>query len=307
MSRRLEWVFLFGILIAMGASWGFSQPMAKLAVSTGYSHFGIIFWQLVIGAVCLGAINLVRGVGLPLGRKQLKFYCLIAFIGTIFPNSASYQAIEVLPVGVVAILLSLIPMMAFPVALWWGLDRFSIKRLAGLVLGLIGVLVLVLPEASLPDPAMIWFIPLAIVAPLFYAFEGNVIARWGTYGLDPIQVLCGASLIGALIMVPITLATGQWINPLPPYTVADYGLVASSLAHIAAYVGYFWLVGRAGAVFAIQVSYLATGFGVIWAMLLLDENYSGYFWVAMAIMFVGLFLVQPRPVQNGELVQDTKV
>lgn len=294
MTPRLERAFLFGMLILMGAAWGFSQPMAKLAVSTGYKHFGIIFWQLVLGGICLGAVNWWRGVGFPIAPKQLKFYALIALIGTIFPNSASYQAIAVLPVGIVAILLSLIPMMAFPVALLWGLDRFSLKRLSGLVLGLIGVLVLVLPQASLPDPAMVWFIPLAIVAPLFYAFEGNVIARWGTYGLDPIQVLFGASLVGAILILPVTLATGQWIDPLPPYNVADFGLVATSLAHIAAYVCYFWLVTRAGSVFAIQVSYLATGFGVLWAMLLLDESYSGYFWVAMSIMFAGLFLVQPR-------------
>ncbi|WP_420860924.1 DMT family transporter [Algirhabdus cladophorae] len=300
MTPRVERAFLFGVLIAMGAAWGFSQPMAKLAVSTGYKHFGIIFWQFVIGALCLGAINILRGKRLPLGPVQLKFYLLIALIGTIFPNSASYQAIAVLPVGIVSILLSLIPMMAFPVALWWGLDKFSVTRLGGLVFGMVGVLVLILPQASLPDPAMIWFIPLALIAPLFYAFEGNVIARWGTYGLDPIQTLLGASVVGAIVMVPVTLATGQWISPLPGYGVADLGIVASSLAHVAAYVCYFWLIGRAGSVFAIQVSYLATGFGVLWAMVILSETYSNTFWLAMLIMFVGLFLVQPRSSSDQE-------
>jgi hypothetical protein len=38
-----------------------------------------------------------------------------------------------------------------------------------------------------------------------------------------------------------------------------------------------------------------TGFGVFWAMLLLGESYSGWIWAALALMLMGLFLVQPRP------------
>ena len=68
------------------------------------------------------------------------------------------------------------------------------------------------------------------------------------------------------------------------------------------------MVGRAGAVFAAQASYLVTGFGVIWAMLLLGERYSGWVWAAMALMFAGLFMVQPRRslvlVSGGKAVQD---
>ena len=69
----------------------------------------------------------------------------------------------------------------------------------------------------------------------------------------------------------------------------------SSVVHAAVYTAYVWLVGRAGAVFAAQVSYLVTPFGVLWAMLILGEGLSGTVWLAMAMMFAGLFLVQPRP------------
>jgi len=65
------------------------------------------------------------------------------------------------------------------------------------------------------------------------------------------------------------------------------------------------LVGAATAVFAAQVSYLVTGFGVIWSMALLGERYSGWIWGAMAVMFIGLFLVQPR--RAGPLVRAREV
>jgi drug/metabolite transporter (DMT)-like permease len=57
-------------------------------------------------------------------------------------------------------------------------------------------------------------------------------------------------------------------------------------------------VGRAGSVFAAQVSYLVTGFGVVWAMLILNESYGSSFWYAFCLMLVGLFLVQPRTTQS---------
>lgn len=286
--------FLWGVLVIMGAGWGLTQPLTKIAVSGDYRQFGLVFWQLVIGAVLLVGLCLATGRRVPFGRRHLWTYGVIALIGTILPNAASYQAIVYLPSGLISILLSLVPMFAFPIALSLGNEVFRWRRLAGLSLGLFGVLLIVAPEASLPDRAMIMFIPLALVAPLFYAFEGNYVARWGTSGLDPIQTLCGASICGVLLALPLALGSGQWIDPRGPWGAADYALIASSLIHVMVYTGYVWMVTVAGAVFAAQVSYLVTSFGVLWAMLLLGERYSGWVWAAFAVLLVGLTLVQPR-------------
>lgn len=288
-------ILLWCSLIVMGAGWGMTQPLTKIAVSEDYRQFGLVFWQVVIGAVFLSVICLCTGRKLPLKRSHLATYAIIALIGTVLPNGASYQAMVYLPSGLISILLSLIPMLAFPIALALGNERFRWRRLLGLSLGLFAVLLIVAPEASLPDPAMIAFIPLALVAPLFYAFEGNYVARWGTAGLDPIQTLCGASIAGAIITLPLAIAAGQWINPLESaWGAPDYALVASAIIHVVVYTLYVWLVGRAGAVFAVQVSYLVTGFGVGWAMLVLGERYSIWIWIAFAVMLIGLTLVQPR-------------
>lgn len=309
MARRK--ILLIGLLIVLGAGWGVTQPLAKIAVSEGYRHFGLVFWQLAIGAAFLGGVTLARGTGLPMTPRHLRFYVLIALIGTVLPNSASYQAAVHLPAGVISILLSLVPMFAFPIALLLAVDQFSWVRLAGLLAGVAGVLLIIGPDASLPERAMVAFIPLALIAPVFYGLEGNVVAKWGTHGLDAVQVLTGASIIGALIALPLALTSGQWIDPRPPWGAPDLALIASSIIHATVYCAYVWLVGQTGAVFAAQVSYLVTGFGVLWSMLLLDERYSGYVWLAMAVMFVGLLLVQPR--QHSDLLaerpnpaQDTK-
>jgi drug/metabolite transporter (DMT)-like permease len=286
---------LLAVLVTLGAGWGITQPLAKIAVSEGYRHFGIILWQQTITALALGILLILRRRRPPLGRAQVGMFLLIAVIGTVIPNATSYQAAVHLPAGVLSILLSLVPLFAFPVALALGTDRFTAARLAGLLLGALGVAALVAPEASLPDPAMAAFIPLALVAPLFYGIEGNVIARWGTAGLDPVELLFGASVVGAFLSLPLALATGSFIDPRPPWGAPDLAILLSSLVHSVVYATYFWLVGRAGSVFAAQVAYLVTGFGVIWAKLLLGETYSGWIWLSLGLILAGLFLVQPRP------------
>ena len=292
--KRSEMAFYVWILILLGAGWGVTLPLTKIAVSTGHGYFGLIFWQLVIGAAAMALLSVIRGIGLPLNRKAAFVYLVIALIGTVIPNSASYQAIAHLPAGLVSVFMSLIPMISFPIALGLGLEVFSLRRFLGLLAGLAGILLITHPDASLPDQALLVWIPLALVASFCYAFEGNFVAKWGTAGADAIQVLFGASLIGALITLPLALGTGQFVSPFRPWGDAEWALVAASVVHVVVYAAYVWLVGRAGPMFAVQVSYLVTGFGVFWAMLILNESYSSYFWAALVLILVGVFLVQPR-------------
>lgn len=296
MTSRQRALFV-AILVVLGAGWGMTQPLIKITVEAGYQPLGLIFWQLVISGVVLGVITGIRRRWFRLGRTQLLFALMVAVIGTVLPNTASYRAALHLPAGIMAIAIAAVPLFAFPVAVSLGNERFAWRRMLGLVAGIVGVILLIAPEASLPQAAMAAWIPLALVAPLCYGFEGNIVSRWGTGGLGPIQLLFAASLVGMALSAPLALASGQWITPPWPWQfgLPEMAFFASSLIHALVYSSYVWLVRRTGPVFAAQVAYLVTGFGVLWSMLLLGEGYSTWVWAALAAMFVGLFLVQPRP------------
>ncbi len=289
MSRLIP----FAWLLFIGISWGLTQPLIKIAVSGGYKPLGIIFWQMLISVAVLGVINMVRRRPLPFDRRVIGFYIAFALIGTIIPNAASYKAYTVLPSGIMSLLLSLIPMMAFPIALVLGLDRFSVKRTVGLSLGLLAVLLIIGVPDALPNSAMLAFIPLGLLASLMYAFEGNFVARFGTGGAGPLQLLLGASIVGAAITGPIAWGTGQWINPIHVWNMADLALIASALIHTLVYTLYVMIVRSYGPIFSVQVSYIVTAAGLGWAMLILGERYSGPIWLALGIMFVGIYLVSP--------------
>ncbi|MEQ9695483.1 DMT family transporter [Shimia sp. SDUM112013] len=299
MSTMQPWR-LMAILCLLGAGWGMTQPLTKIAVSEGYEPLGLIFWQLAIGAVVLGVFRAFRGKPLALPRGLWWFFLMIALLGTILPNSFSYRAAAHLPAGVMSVIISLVPIFAFPVALLLRTDRFGWLRFCGLLMGLAGVVVLAGPD-SLPDPAMVWWVPVALVAPLCYGIEGNVVARWGMHELGPGHVLFGASALGAIVALPLAVMSGQFIDPRTTWNAPEYALILSSLIHVSVYTGYVWLVSQAGAVFAAQVAYIVTGAGVIWSMILLGERYSLWVWGAMMLILAGMALVQPR--QKASIAQ----
>ena len=287
-----RWFFV-AVLIFLGVGWGSTQSLGKIATSTGHQPFGLIFWQLVIGAFVLGAVSLVRGRGMVFSRPAFVFYLVIAVIGTLIPNATFYASVVHLPAGIMSILISTVPLLAFPMALALGLDRFTAGRLAGLALGLVGVALIASPGGASGGAVSIGWLMVAMVGPLFYAMEANYVARGGTAGMDAVQAMFGVSVVGATLALPIALMTGQWVDPFP-MGPAEWALVASSTVHAVVYASYVWLASKAGSVFASQTAYLVTGSGVIWAMLLLGERFSPVVWAALVVMLAGVALVQPR-------------
>ena len=282
------------VLILLGCGWGLTIPLTVIAVKTGLGHLGIIFWQFFIVMVLFGLRQIFTKKKLSIAKSSLQVFCVIAFIGTIFPNSATLIAASYLPGGVLSILIATVPMFAFPIALFFGIDKFEFSRILGIIFGFIGVYLLIAPKAALPEPSVNWVIPIALIAPIFYGLEGNFVAKFGTGNSSPIEVLLGASIIGCFVTFPLAILSNQFVNPFVPWNSAHYALVFSSIIHGIVYATYVWLVTKVGAVFAAQVSYFVTVAGVVWSMVILDEVHSKFIWMSLVCMILGMALVKPR-------------
>lgn len=290
---------MVAVLLGVGIGWGATQPLGKIAASAGYPPLGMVFWQLTIGAVILGAMTLARGKGLARTARALQFYIVVAVLGTIVPGMTFYISVAKLPAGIMSIIISTVPMLAFPIGLMLGSEVFSLRRLAGLALGLAGVLIIALPRSSLPDPAMAAFLPLALIGPLFYALEGSYVARVGTAGMDAVQAMFGASLAGAVMVAPVMWALGQGFM-ITQLGAPQAALIGSAALHALLYATFVWMAARAGAVFATQTGYIVTAAGLVWASMLLGERLSPMLIIAAAVMLAGVALVQPRRAARGD-------
>lgn len=299
MKPSLPPIAAFSALLALGITWGSSILISKHVMTGGHHPIGLIFWQLVLGALVLSAYCLYKGRRLPMSSRDVRYYAAVATIGTLIPNSFSYMVAAKLPAGLIAICLATVPMFALLIALLWKNEPLKPGRLLGILLGATAMLLLLGPDASLPQASLTMWVLLALVAPFCYGIEGNYIDRYAPHYLNAIDTLRGASIVGIFLLAPVVMATDTWVPILVPWTSIEWGLLANSLIHVATYTVYIWLVGRTGAVFASQVAYIVTLSGVFLGMLILHESHHMLVWLALTLMLAGLALVQPRKAEQA--------
>ena len=281
------------ILLIVGVSWGLTAPLSKIAVSTGHHYLGLLIWQIIIMILSLGLIQIFRKKKLPLNLNCFWRYVLVALLGTILPNSIMYKAYFHLQSGIMSILVSIVPMIAFLLVLVLKMEKFEIRRFLGVLFGIFAIILIVFPKLDLGYLGEVGWILLALLSPLCYAIEGVWINKIGIAKLDPIEIILGASILGFFILMPIVALNGYWITPYRVWGPAEFAITLSSLIHSIIYISYIWLIGKAGVIFASQVSYIYTASGIGFSIILLGEGYSLFVWAAVILMLMGLMMVRP--------------
>jgi len=281
-------------LLLLGTVWGSTIVITKHVVSTGHQALGLIFWQLLLGAVLLSFVARFKRAPLPMSWLHIRFYTVVALIGTLVPNTFTYIAAAHLPAGLLSIGIATVPMFALIVALVIKSERFNGIRMLGIGLGAIAIMLVLGPKADFTHQGVGFFMLLALVAPFFYGVEGSYLAHNTPPKIDALTTLQGASIIGLIICTPITLATGSWVDLTQTWTSVEWAILVNSLLHVITYTGYIWLVGRTGAVFASQVAYIVTLSGVFLGIIILGERHGPLVCLALGFMLTGLALVQPK-------------
>ena len=141
-NRLLPWIgFAY-----MGAGWGLSFSLAKLVAMEGTTPIGIAFWQcLLAGLLLLGYVR-YRGRPMVVTRPAIRLYIIIALLGTAIPSVCFYYAASRLPAGVLAITVTLVPILTYGLALLLRSEIFSARRLTGIMFGAVAIIFLVGPE-----------------------------------------------------------------------------------------------------------------------------------------------------------------
>lgn len=285
---------VWAVLIFFGALWGLTFTLMKIASENGAHPIGLSFWNAALGAAGLLAINVLRRRPVPLQPRYLKFYAITSILGTSVPGTAYFYAAAHLPAGVLSISIAAVPMLTFIAAAVLGIDRWSLLRAAGVVLGIVAVCLIVLPETALPDASSAPWMLAALFAAACYTAENIYLTLRRPAEIDPFTLLIGMFAFAAIMLIPVVYLADAYV-PLnfPPGRV-EYAIFLMTAINAASYGAFIYLVGKAGPVFASLMGYLVTLSGVAWGMLIFAEVHSGWIWAALAIMIAGLALVQPR-------------
>ena len=289
-----DFLLPWACLLFMGATWGLSFSLGKIAVEEGIGAFGVSTVQSLLSGLILLAITLIRGKKLKELWHYWRFILLIALLGAAVPSVIFYTAAPYVQAGILAITVALIPMMTYGASIPLKIEGFSWRRFSGLLFGVGAIMLIALPENSLPDKSAVPWILLACISSVCYAAENIILGFRSAINIGPIRLSMGMNLLAGVILLPIAVAKGQFYVPQFPFGVAEYALLGLSVISVFAYTMFVFSVAKFGAVFASQTGYIVTLAGVFWGMAIFGEEHSIWVWMALATMIAGLALVSPR-------------
>jgi drug/metabolite transporter (DMT)-like permease len=229
LPRRLWWV-----LAALTFAWGFNWTAMKVALGE-VPPWTFRSFCLGLGSAVLFAALRAGGQRLEVPRGQWARLALLALLNITCWNMLVAFGVALIPSGRAAILAYTMPVWAIPLSVWVLGERVTRRKLAGLVLGLVGLALLLgdnlvslgaAPLGSLLvlGAALTWALgtvlqkrfPVSMPAGAYTAwimFLGGVPIFLGTLLFEDLASLQGVSLrawAGVLYNVLVSFAFAHW-------------------------------------------------------------------------------------------------
>lgn len=286
----------YALLLLLGALWGGSFMLIKLAVAT-VPPLTLAAGRIAIGAAVLVAVVRWRGIPFPTAPRDWAFLFAMGSAGTLLPFALINWGETHIDSSMAAILISAVPISTIILAHLFQRDEpLTIGNIAGVLLGCAGIIILIGPGA-LGGLGVQVLGQLAIVgATLCYAGT-SILARRLSH-LPSELVAAGMLMTATLVAVPASIAVERpWqLEPSAGAMAAVLGLGLGATA--CGYLLLFRIIARAGAGFSSFNNFLAPLCGVMWGALLLGESIEPRALAALAIVLAGLAALRlwPRPV-----------
>jgi drug/metabolite transporter (DMT)-like permease len=285
MNRRYQLEF-----VLLAAIWGASFLFMRIAAPE-FAPLPLMLVRCAIGAAVLLPVAWARQGAAPLvgqarahgGRMFLAGVLNSAIPFTMFGFAALY-----LSAGFASILNATAPIFGAIIGYLWLRDRLTGWRIAGLAIGIAGVVVLSWDKLGLRGGAAAgWAILACLVATFCYGIAGNF-AKRHLAGINPLVVAAGSQLGATLVLlIPGVL---QWPSAPPSAAAWLSALLLGSLCTGLAYVLFFRLIANVSSSAALSVTYLIPLFGIFWGWLFLAETVDLPMLTGGAIIILGTAL-----------------
>jgi drug/metabolite transporter (DMT)-like permease len=291
-STRLEWI----LFVVLGFFWGSSYIFIKIGVEAGLTPFTLVMLRLFFGLALLATVVRIAHEPLPREARTYGHLIVMATFNIVVPFSLITWAETSVDSALAATLTAAVPLFVIVIAAIFLRDeRITANRVAGLVVGFVGVAILVgFDPTTLTSGNFASEIAL-VGATISYAV-GAVYARRNIHGLRPMipalfQVGFAFAIVTVLAFVferPLTVLGSM--TPTSLFAVIWLGLLGSGLA----YLLFFRILSVWGATRTSMVAYLLPVYGIALGALVLHENIDGRLLIGTALVIGGVALVNSR-------------
>jgi drug/metabolite transporter (DMT)-like permease len=287
--------------IGLAAIWGASFLFMRM----GAPEFGampLAFGRVAIASAFMLPILLMRGLW-PAFRGSMWRVLFIGVTNSAIPFALySYSALLVSS-GFNSIVNATTAMWTSVIAALWFSERLNRYRWVGVFIGFSGVVLLFWDKAALAPGKTSTDLVLAVCAGLLaticYGFSANWSKKY-LQGVPSMVVATGSQMGATIVLAPLA----WWFAPALLPSVSAWGSVIALgvLCSGIAYMIYFALMARVGAIRTSMVTYVIPIFGIFWGWALLKETVSLQMLFAMAVTVLGTAmatgLLGPKPKQE---------
>ncbi|MEM9331617.1 MAG: DMT family transporter [Pseudomonadota bacterium] len=286
-------VFDYTLLVTLAAVFGIAFMLTKVAVAE-VPPATIVFVRLLIASIFVGIAMLFVGQHLRPMLKHWKAITVAGFFGNAMPFFLISWGQEKVDAGLTAILMAVMPLITIVLAHFFtGDEKLNLFKIVGFCLGLVGVAVLIGFEklASLGEETIRQYAIMGAAS--CYAVHA-IVSKW-LAGLPRQAVSTAVLLVSALMLLPFSLLLDQ---PWNLNISAQTGVALIVLGVLPTAIGtlmLFAIVHRQGAGFLSQINFLVPVFGIIWAILFLDEVLPPNAAIALLIILAGVAIARIKP------------
>jgi drug/metabolite transporter (DMT)-like permease len=287
--RAREW----GLLLILSVLWGGTFFFAAIALQE-VPPLTLVLARCLIAALALVPILLWLGYAFPRTWSGWRDFLVMAILNNVIPFALIFYGQQTVASGLAAVINATTPMMSLLVMRFAAGEAMAINKAAGIGLGLVGVAVLIGPDAlrgAAPESTV------GMVAMLGAALSYGVSGLWGRRlkGIAPPVSAGSQVLMSSLLMLPLAAGVDRfWLLPVPSASVvaaiAGLGILSTAVA----YLLFFQIMASAGPVNVMLVTLLIPFTSIALGCLFLGEALTGRQIAGAILIGVSLLVIDGR-------------
>jgi len=279
------------LLLLLGAIWGSSFFNIKIATYS-YEPYTLALVRVIFATFTLLAVSFFYKVKIQaFSKKRWKIYALVGLCNIAIPFSLIAVGTNKVDSYLAAILMSTTPLTGSILAhIYTKNEKITLFKSIGIIIGFTGVLFLFFDKLILNE-SNYFFAIVILVGSTFYSISGIIILKYLKKSGN-INVTTSTLIWALIFLLPMSFIFEKPFSSTPTLfstiSLIYLGVVATGFA--------WWLrfkiLAKNGLVFQTQVAYLIPIFGVIFGVLILNEQITWKILVSLVIIISGIHIVK---------------
>jgi drug/metabolite transporter (DMT)-like permease len=261
-----DWALLGLLSVLWGGSFSFNTVVLR-----ELPPLTVVFVRVVLASLLLLPLLRYRQMRFPRDLSGWTPFAAMALFNNVLPFGLILTAQQEITGGLAAILIATTPIFTVLIMAVAGEESLSARRIAGVVLGLIGVIILRGSDFGLHDAHALGVL-FCLGASLCYGISA-LLGRRLLQNSPPLATTTFQMLVSCVMLAVLSFALEQpWRLPMPGMTtvLSIVGLAAFSTA--LAYLVFFQLLQRSGATNVVLVTLMVPVTAMLLGYLMLGEH-----------------------------------